>query len=184
MEWTYAILAILAILALLICVIWFSPKSTLETTTPKSSKEQRLEFRNLTRKEVVNVPNSTSGFSSASTEVGINQGEHPSGEQILPVVNPNKDLTIIIEPSNGSKELRETFSQPFEPIGAYVLMTAMCLVEGPETMSLKDFSNQGGFEITAWDPVTQELRVKMKVRTQSPKPKKPKKIIKHRQRHR
>jgi hypothetical protein len=77
------------------------------------------------------------------------------------VVNPREDLIVIVEPTEGVRGGRMRFDAPaVEPIDSYVAQTVMIKCDGA-TVVASDCRGEG-FDITAWNPDTQELRVQIR----------------------
>lgn len=82
---------------------------------------------------------------------GIEQGG------IIP--DPSKNLTVIIEPSEGFMGGQVTFDVPFEPIVSYVGQTVMA---HSNVRYIIHKSNQPApFDIISWNPSKCELRVRL-----------------------
>ena len=76
-------------------------------------------------------------------------------------IDPRKDLTVIVEPTDSFKGGKMTFDMPFEPVHSYVGQVVM--FNGGPSVIVHNLAQSGGdFEITDWKPETQELRVKIR----------------------
>lgn len=78
------------------------------------------------------------------------------------VVDPRRDLKVVIEPSLGFKGGEMTFEKPLEPITALVAQTVGDIGGWEESHFDNCFEMRGDdYIITGWDPATHELRVKL-----------------------